>query len=224
MEEQVGQLWHRLITRVARSDYPQAVVLFENVRRPVSILFRALGGDAGLCLQTSTATDSAARRGLLARIAGVDTKIELAWRDTHALYLPQALSVFPDAALNRDLYLWLAALAAQQAPVELPWLAYNQALTQAVLAHYPGLRPRYRRLVAAVLAQRPDPQRLPADEAAQEGAVQAALQDPGSVAQLPHARRPPQPVVLWMHPFPPRTANDTAHRDDSADAEADGNT
>jgi len=223
MEEQVGQLWHRLITRVARSDYPQAAVLFESVRRPVSILFRALGGDAGLRLQTSTATDSAARRGLLARIAGVDTKIELAWRDTHALYLPQALSVFPDAALNRDLYLWLAALAAQQAPVELPWLAYNQALTQAVLTHYPGLRPRYQRLVAAQLAQRPDPQRLPADEATQERAVCAALQDPGSVAQLPHARRPPQPVVLWMHPSPPHTANDTAHRDETVDAEADGN-
>ncbi|MFP5505662.1 MAG: nitric oxide reductase, partial [Gammaproteobacteria bacterium] len=206
MEEHVGQLWHRLITRVARSDHPQARVTLESVRRPVGVLFRALGGDGGLRVQAATATDYAARRGWLARIAGIDTQVELAWRDDQALCLPESIAVFPDAALNRELYLWLAALAAQSAPAELPWLAHNQALTQAALARYPGLRPRYARLVAAQLATRPDLARLPADEAAQEQAVRLALQDPGSVERLPPARKPPHPVVLWLHPFPPQAA------------------
>ncbi|HEY9199710.1 MAG TPA: nitric oxide reductase, partial [Gammaproteobacteria bacterium] len=178
MEEQVGQLWHRLITRAARSDHPQAAVTLDSVRKQVSVIFRALGGDSGLRIQAAGATDSLARRGWLKRIAGIDAQVELAWRDEQSLCLPQQLAVFPDAQLNRELYRWLAALAAQRADATLPWLAYSQALTLSALERYPGLRPRYQRLVEALLAQRPDPRRLPADEAAQERAVQAALRDP----------------------------------------------
>lgn len=223
MEEQVGQLWHRLITRVARSDYPAAAVALDSVRRPVSVLFRALGGDAGLRIQSATATDYAARRGLLARIAGLGDKMELAWRDDQALRLPESLAVFPDAHLNRELYLWLAALAAQNAAAGMPWLAYNQALTLAALRNYPGLQPRYQRLVAAQLAQRPDLRRLPEDEAAQERAVRMALEQPGSIERLPPARRPPHPVALWLHPFPPHSDNDPVHneQDDTPDGGGD---
>ncbi|MFA7387812.1 MAG: hypothetical protein WCZ87_09145, partial [Thiohalobacteraceae bacterium] len=221
MEEHVGQLWHRLITRAARSDYPDAQVTLDAVRRPVSMLFRALGGDAGLRIQAVNASATTARRGLLARIAGIGAQVELAWRDEQALRLPEQLAAFPTPQLNRELYLWLAALAAQDAPANLPWLAYSQALTQTALARFPGLQSRYDRLVAAQLALRPDPDRLPADEAAQERAVQAALQRPGSVERLPPARRPPQPVLLWLHPFPPQLTPDAA-QDPGDDAAGEG--
>ncbi|MBU1192905.1 MAG: VWA domain-containing protein [Gammaproteobacteria bacterium] len=223
MEEQVGQLWHRVITRVARSDYPAAMVTLDSVRRPVSVLFRALGGDGGLRVQSASATDYAARRGLLARIAGLGNKVELAWRDDQALRLPDSLAVFPIAQLNRELYFWLAALAAQTAEPDLPWLAYNQSLTESALARYPGLRPRYQRLVTAQLALRPDLRRLPDDEAEQEQAIRAALQKPGSVARLPPARRPPQPVVLWLHPFPPQAETDSARAPQEDAAAETGN-
>lgn len=225
MEEHVGQLWHRLITHAARSDYPSAAVTLDSVRKSVSVLFRALGGDAGLRVQATGATDSLARRGWLARIAGTDAQVELAWRDDQSLCLPSQLAVFPAPALNRELYQWLAALAAQSADSRLPWLHYNQALTIAALERYPGLRPRYRRLVAAQLALRPDPQTLPSDEAAQERAVQTALREPGTVAQLPSARRPPQPVYLWLHPSPPLSAPPESARDEAEDeANGDGMT
>ncbi len=223
MEEQVGQLWHRVITRIARSDYPAAAVTLDSVRRPVSVLFRALGGDGGLRIQSATGTDSAVRRGLLARIAGLGDKVELAWRDDQALRLPETLAVFPEAERNRELYLWLAALAAQDAALDLPWLAYNQALAQTALERFPGLRSRYQRLVTAQLALRPDLKRLPADEAKQEQAIRAALEHPGSVDRLPVARRPPQPVVLWLHPFPPRTTPDTARAPQEESAAETGN-
>jgi nitric oxide reductase NorD protein len=199
MEEHVGQLWHRLITRAARSDYPDAQVTLDAVRRPVSILFHALGGDAGLRVQAVSATATAARRGLLARIAGVGAQVELAWRDEQALRLPDRLAAFPTPELNRELYLWLAALAAQDAPADLPWLAYSQALTQTALERYPGLRPRYERLVAAQLALRPDTPKLPADEAVQELAVQTALRHPGSVDGTP----PAAAGVAVAAPVPP---------------------
>jgi hypothetical protein len=55
--------------------------------------------------------------------------------------------------------------------------------------------------VEAVVAERPDPRKLPADEAAAERAIRQALAEPGSVA-LPAAKRPPTPVALWLYPAP----------------------
>ncbi len=48
MEEFIGGLWHRFITRAATRSYPQAAVRLESIERTAGILFRALGGDPGL--------------------------------------------------------------------------------------------------------------------------------------------------------------------------------
>lgn len=202
MEEQVGELWHRLITRLARTRYPEAAVSLREVAPTVGVLFRALGGDGGLQVETAQASEHGARRGLLQRIAGSDRKVELAWRNEQHLRLPAEIDCFPEKALNRDLYLWLAALAAHDAPGEEPWLQRNQRLSRQLLDAYPGLRPRYRRLVTAHLQQRQQ-SKLSQAEALQEAAIRQSLREPGSVTQLPPAPKPPQPVPLWLHPFPP---------------------
>ncbi|MEK8089699.1 nitric oxide reductase activation protein NorD [Thermithiobacillus plumbiphilus] len=223
MEEQVGALWHRLVTGWARQDHPAAAVSLEELRKTLGVLFRALGGDGGLSVEAASATRHGARRGLRSRLAGSDEKAELAWRDAETLRLPARIALFPERTLNRDLYLWLAALAACDAPTAGDWFHQSQAATQRLLSRYPGLQSRYGRLLAAYLPLRPEPERLPTEEAAQERAIRAALQAPGSVAVLPSARRPPQPVQLWLHPAPPsagmlaRNASDPA-----AGAEGDG--
>jgi len=205
VEEYVGQLWHRLISRAAQREYPQAAVELEAVRDAVGLLFRALGGAGGLRVETATASAHHARRSWLARIAGSGDTVELAWRDTETLRLPRRLAVFPERALNRELYLWLAALAAvAEDDDDGGWLCRSQRQSRRALARYPGLRPRYRRLGDALLALRPDPDTLPADEAAAERRIRAALLDPDAdTAELPAARRAPQPVPLWLHPAPP---------------------
>ncbi len=203
MEEQVGQFWHRLITRAARADYPQAAVTLGEMERSVGVLFRALGGDGGLRVENATAVEHGARRSWLARVAGAQQRVELGWRDRETLRLPARLALFPKRSLNRDLYLWLAALAAV-GEAGGDWFAANQAQSRAVLERWPGLAKRYQRLAAAHLAQRPDPARLPAAEAAAERAIRQALVEPARVATLPPAPRPPQPVPLWLNPAPPR--------------------
>lgn len=211
MEEWVGKLWHRTITGSANRRFPEQAATLDQVRRSAGVLFRAFGGDPGLRLETATATAHGARRTWLERVAGSNRKVELAWRDEQALYLPAVLDVLPSAALNRDLYLWLAALAAH-GQTDGDWLSRNQAMSRTVLVTMPGLAARYRRLVAASVALRPDPGMLPADEAAQEQAIRNALLDPGSVTALPAARRPPQPVFLWLHPDPPASAHGNPNR------------
>ena len=161
MEEQVGALWHRLITRASERRFPEAAVRLEDMAGLIGIFFRALGGDAGLEVKAADEHRHGARRGLLARIAGVGDKMALAWRDDRALLLPTLIDRFPEPGLNRDLYLWLAALATGEARPDDDWLTGNQHLARTTLARFPGLGDRYRRLVAAHLAERPDPARLP---------------------------------------------------------------
>ena len=208
MEEQIGQLWDRLITRAATRRYPAAAVSLQQVGHTVGILFRALGGDGGLRVEAATASAHGARRSWLQRIAGSHTDVELSWRDEQALRLPACIDCFAEAGLNRDLYLWLAVLAARAgSEKDNDWFLHSQQMTRAVLDDCPGMRARYERLVMVHLAQRPDPARLRADEAAQECAIRAALQDPGSCDRLPAAKRALQPVLLWLHPAPPLPAD-----------------
>jgi len=203
MEEYVGELWHRLITRAAATTYPDAAVQLEDMAKTVGIMFRALGGDRGLRIEAVSASRYETRRNWLQRVAGSHEYIELAWFDDEALRLPSELAVFPEKSLNRDLYLWLAALAASDADHSLPWFHYNQQLTANTLKKYTGLKTRYQRLLTAQLALRPSCSELPEDEAAQEQAIQAALQYPTEVEILPYAKKAHHPVSLWLHPFPP---------------------
>ncbi len=204
MEEWVGQLWHNMITRAARQEHPHAAVCLDEIRQPAAILFRALGGDGGLRIETANETETGARRSLLSRIAGSNRHTELAWRDEDTLRLPSRIAWFPERELNRELYLWLAALAARSTPQTGEWLQGNAAASAALLASYPGLKKRYRRLVEAHLEQRPDPRKLKHDEAAQERMIRHALLQPQDVSEsLCPARVAPQPVPLWLHPDPP---------------------
>ena len=54
MEEWVGKLWHRWITKAAGGHYPDAAVALKTMERPLAIFFRALGGDAGLRVAAAT--------------------------------------------------------------------------------------------------------------------------------------------------------------------------
>ena len=222
MEEHVGALWHRLITHLASNRHPEAAVTLPEVAKTVGIVFRALGGDGGLQVEGADRTTTNARRSWLQRIAGNGRDVELAWRDERSLRLPAVLDWFPERALNSDLYVWLAALAVEDAGADSGWFGHNQSLARRALEDFPGLRPRYDRLVAAHLAQRPRPEGLPPAEAARERAIRGALAEPGSVAVLPKARRDPFPVPLWLHPAPPRPARAAAAADEENNNDRSG--
>lgn len=223
MEETVGALWHKIITRAADKRYPQEAITLESMGKVAGIFFRALGGDSGLDVKASTATEHGARRSLLARIAGSGEKTALTWLDEDTLRLPAVLDLLPQRSLNRDLYLWLIALAAVEEPAGASWVVRNQQSTLTVFERFPGIRSRYQRLLEATLALRPDPTRMPDDEAVLEQAIRAALSDPGSVDCLPRgASRPPHPVHLWLHPNPPRSTPATASTKQTGEPQQEG--
>ena len=224
MEEYVGELWHKLVTRVANQQHVEATVSLNEISKAAAIFFRALGGDAGLNLSAASSTRHGARRSWRDRLASSGERVELSWRDGETLRLPEKIGLFSERRLNRDLYFWLVALSAADIDDNLPWIVRNQTATLATLARFPGLASRYFQLVEAFLLLRTLPSKLPSDEAAQELAIRQALQQPGSVHALPKSKKPFQPVQLWTHPSPPvntgnkvSTSNGAPERESSDD-------
>lgn len=204
MEEAVGKLWHKWITQAASQEYPAARVMLGDVQKKVALWFHAFGGDPGLTIKAATREQWHARRNWLARVAGVEWQVQLAWKNQQDLYLPGAIACFADRALNESLYLWLAALCVNDVGSSEDWLVTAQQQVVDTLTQWPGLRRHYQALVAAHIAQRPWPKKTA--QQAQESLLRQALTDPGNVTDtLVDARQLP-PVPLWLHPFPPALA------------------
>ncbi len=225
MEEYVGELWHKLVSRAANQQHAVAAVSLNDISKTAAIFFRALGGDAGLNLSAAPATRHGARRGWMQRLATSGERVELSWRDGETLRLPEQISLFSERSLNHDLYMWLVALSAVDVDESLPWIVRNQTATRATLERFPGLVPRYHRLVDALLPLRRHAKDLPAAEAVQENAIRQALQQPGSVHTLPPSKVPFQPVPMWGHPSPPVSSqNKGATSDGAPERESSDNT
>jgi nitric oxide reductase NorD protein len=235
-EELVGRYWHRWAS--ATSSYPhhpQAAVHFDDIAPVLAVFFRAVGGEGGAAVGAIAARESGHRLRLRQRL-GFDREVmDQARIDEESLLLPPCIDLFPDRALNRDLYFWLAAHAAALQPpppaknaVQADLLALRAALAAAerVCSELPGFRDRYDRLRDALLPLRPQ-RRLPPLEQALEVVIRHALgeETPASAfagqlvtlvtspgvpvdnVQAPANYHPPLPVPLWATRFSLGTHN-----------------
>jgi nitric oxide reductase NorD protein len=232
MEEWIGERWHRFVTRVADRSYADQAVALPSVERSVGLLFRAAGGSAGVRVVPAAQARIGGPRDWLQRVAGSGLRAAATRLDGETLALPPVIAVFDDAALNRDLYLWLAALAASHQggePADAAasgrgWIAANQAATERAMQRCPGLAERWQRLRGAHLAQRPDPVRLRGAAAAAEAAVQAALRGEGGPCGQLADLQPTAvaPVWLWLEALPPLSLPQGGASNDDEAAEAAG--
>ncbi|CAA7617832.1 Protein NorD [Candidatus Terasakiella magnetica] len=237
LEERVGTLWHRLVGEKASwPHFPTAEVRLEQVRGPLAVFFRGLGGDRGLCIAAASARTSHHRLSLRQWVGMDDERLVTASRDEVSLSLPEGVAFFPEATLNRDLYFWLAAyfavleppVAAETDPLraDLARIGRARSAAAAALAAFPGLGPRYRRLGAALRAVRPV-RPLKGVEAAVEALVLAALGGATApaipMAQAPKGYRPFLPVPLWgeaVHAPPGSAPRQAALPEERAEAAA----
>jgi len=196
MEEMVGKWWHNAVTRLAQHTDPNAVVHLKDVQKSIGVLFRAAGGSTALRLAPASEQRIGGPRNWLQIMAGSGVRADMARLEPDVLALPASLAVFSDRALNRDLYLWLAIQSACFKHSG-NWIADNCHATLVGLRQFPGFSPRHQTLLAAHLAQRPNPNRLKGKAAAGESAVRSALLceslgdcavDPSDVA----------PVWMWL--------------------------
>ena len=176
LEETVGRAWHRLVG--ATASWPvhaeQAATLAE-VQGQIAIMFRALGGEAGVQVAGSKARKSGHRLGWRQRVGLGDESIDHPGRDGATIFLPDRIALFPDRELNALLYRWLAAWFAT-APVatideidplrrDLVTLRRARETVAKMQAFFPGLVRPYQQLAAATAQARP---RRPPPRAEQE--------------------------------------------------------
>ena len=104
LEETVGRAWHRLVG--ATASYPvhpgQAVSLAELQGR-IAVIFRALGGEAGVQIAGSNARKSGHRLGWRQRIGLGDESLDHPGRDAATVFLPDRIAIFSDRDL---LFYW----------------------------------------------------------------------------------------------------------------------
>ncbi len=212
-EEQVGMIWHRMVGhQPSYAEYPDAAVTLAEVRPMLGVFFHALGGPRHVEVAAQSGAESDHRLSWRQRLGMSAEKLVPAALSETALKLPDRIALFPDAARNRDLYLWLAAFLAMAEPPEpdtdplrtdLRIIKAAQAATVRTLEAFPGLKARYRALADGLL--RPEHRRPPV-EAAVESLVLAALGgdavggDPVAVdltQTAPRGYRPFLPVPLW---------------------------
>ena len=215
MEELVGRLWHRFITRAASTEHEAARVPLHDMQRTIDVLFKAAGGPAAMRVCEAQDQVRGGPRTWLQHIAGSGTHEALPLLDTDSLSLPVSLAVFKERALNQDLYIWLAVLAACHVNTG-QWIEDNVWASQCALLAFPGLAQRYQRLVDAHLQQRPDINRMNSAAAAAERGIQGALRHtlcPALPTVAPPSRWPAcqpadvSPVWLWLCPTSEATAS-----------------
>ena len=228
-EETIGNLWHDMAHGMGGDNaYPDAAVRFADVRRSLAVLFRALGGSAGVELGEVPATLVRHRRTLKRKVGAEREKEYVARFDGERLRLPPLIAAFPDAKLNKACYFWLTALAAcgdmleeTDHPRANDWaqIHANAAAMDRAFTACPGLRNAYAKMCEFTLATRQNPS-LPLAEAAMEQAVRDQLSGITAQQQVEETERgylPFAPVPFWLR-FSRSVAGDVAQSADETSA------
>jgi nitric oxide reductase NorD protein len=232
-EETVGNLWHDMTDGMGmQASFADAAVSLASVRASLNVLFRALGGAAGVELAEAPAQVVQHQRSLRRRIATERDKIHIASFDGVALRLPPIIDCFEDAALNRAAYFWLTALAASFDPSTTPFPSIDlepytfdmeQVLVNAQASDFAfkncaGLRAAYTDMARRIAASRPL-KTSPAAEAAIECAIRDQLN--GACCDTPKPVAPSrnyspfQPVPIWVRFVAPTVGSTAAEATDT---------
>jgi nitric oxide reductase NorD protein len=213
-EETVGNLWHDMASGMGTATiYPDAAVMLSDIRPSLAVLFRALGGNAGVEMSEAPATLVSHRRDLKRKIGTEREKQWIASFDGERLRLPPVIAAFPDTGLNRAAYFWLIATAAfaklpegsdRQFELDATQIKATAFATGFALTACPGLQDAYAQMCVHALAARPT-QRLSPAEAAMEEAVRNQLcgQAPSApVGATDRHYKTFAPVPFWLRFVP----------------------
>lgn len=203
MEEQVGELWHKILYKVTEQTFPHEKVELSGIKGRLLIYLRALNKDNGLSIELADKRKHSTQRSWLQKMAGNHRYITACWRNADSLYLPAEIAVFNSKQLNQDLYFWLTGLVAQIPEDQLTqidsWISYNQVLCQQTLLKHKGLKTKYDKLVKAHIKNRPALDTLQGNELLAETAIRNALLNPQALQQLPETEFDPAHVPLWLY-------------------------
>lgn len=239
LEETVGKAWHRLVgTTASMPRYPQHAVSFDELKPILAACFRGFGGERSVQLSPSHARTASHRLRLRQLIGLGEEKVAGTFRDMGTAMLPPSIDLFADRNLNRNLYLWLAAVMAVM-PLEdaghfdplrrdLDRLEAAEKTVAQVLKLFPGFRKTYASLCQAMLDGRVRGVLPPVERLVENRILQLLRQGAGLAYDSPPAifprsapagYQPMMAVPLWPH-FELRGEVANAHEDEDGSAQS----
>lgn len=220
-EETVGNLWHDMASNIGATErHDAAAVTLASVRSSLAVLFRALGGGAGVEIVESPASSVRHRTAIRRKLATQADREHIARYDGQSLRLPPDIAAFPEVALNRAAYFWLTACAALTPAADLPAasdphradcdnIRLNASAGDAAYKACPGLRAAYCEMARCLSANR---RVVPLPRA--EAQIEQIIRDQlcGRPIDLPvtSAERgylPFAPVTIWLRFGQPATGS-----------------
>jgi len=111
VEEYIGKVWGKYVTKKATKLHENAKVTFTDISKSLHLFYHLMGGQKGKDLQvTDKRIIKTSSKSLLEKIAFLGDEFFLAWQDEKSLYLPPSISYFPTQKQNEMLYFWLVAM------------------------------------------------------------------------------------------------------------------
>ncbi|WP_419768902.1 nitric oxide reductase activation protein NorD [Arcobacter sp.] len=110
MDEKVGKLWAKYLTKKTSSIYEEEQVFFSERSRALKIFYHLLGGDKGKSINITDKRFIKTSRTFFEKISGTGKTFFLSWQDEKGIYLPASLAYFPSKKYNEMHYYWLIAM------------------------------------------------------------------------------------------------------------------
>ena len=145
MEEHIGKVWHKYISKKAIKSYDEQKVYFQDLKKSLKIFYHLLGGDKAKDILITDKRPIFKQRTLIEKVSGVGKSFFLPWQDEKALYLPASLSCFSKKQDNEMLYFWLVAMMSKTKIKENNLIFQNIKNTNELLNTYEGFKSFYER-------------------------------------------------------------------------------
>lgn len=145
MEEHIGKVWHKYISKKAIKSYDEQKVYFQDLKKSLKIFYHLLGGDKAKDILITDKRPIFKQRTLMEKVSGVGKSFFLPWQDEKALYLPASLSCFSKKQDNEMLYFWLVAMMSKTIIKQNNLIIQNIKNTNELLNTYEGFNSFYER-------------------------------------------------------------------------------
>ena len=145
MEEHIGKVWDKYISKKATKSYDEQIVYFQDLKKSLKIFYHLLGGDKAKDILITDKRPIFKHRTLIEKISGAGKNFFLPWQDEKALYLPASLSCFSKKQDNEMLYFWLVAMMSKTTITNDNLIVQNIKNTNELLNIYQGFNSFYER-------------------------------------------------------------------------------
>jgi len=164
MEEYIGKVWDRYITKHKTKLYENEKVLFTDIKKSLQIFYHLMGGEKGKDLQITDKKFQNKSETFVEKISFGGDYIYLPWEDEKAIYLPPSCSFFTTKEENKTFYFWLVALLANTNITSNNFLSQNKKGVLFLVDTFDGFDAFYTKASTSLVATFPKLETFPIKE------------------------------------------------------------